>query len=119
MRLCDFQKSGEPVNLVVAYSALTTDVITEYAFSRSYKFLERKYFAPEWWDMMMAATQVCHVNKQFPWLMPLVKALPVWVVKKTNPIMMGMLNFQKVRCFNILSESRSITVRGHGRSTPF
>ena len=99
-RLCtrfhEFQKSGEPLNLEVACSALTTDVITEYAFGNSYKLLEKKYFASEWLEIMKTASQSGYLNMQFAWLLPVMKALPVWITQKANPPMMQLINFRKV-----------------------
>jgi len=43
----------------------------------------------------MSASETSHLNKQFGWLLPLLKALPVWMVKLTNPQMMQMIDFQK------------------------
>jgi hypothetical protein len=75
---------------------LTTDVITEYAFGSSYRLLEKKYFASEWLEIMKTASQSGYLNMQFGWLLPVMKALPVWITQKANPPMMQLITFRKV-----------------------
>lgn len=38
-----------------------------------------------------------HVLKQFGFLMPMMKAMPKWMVKITQPQMMALIDFQEVR----------------------
>jgi hypothetical protein len=112
-RFCDFQKLGEPINLEVAFSALTTDIITEYSFARSYGYLDKKEFAPEWLDILRSVSEASHLNKQFGWLLPLMKSLPIWVVEATNPQMMRLINFQKVQLhlyYGVLPQTSSILI---------
>ena len=100
-RFREFQQSGEVLNLGCAYSALTTDVITEYCFARSYGFLGRKDFGWEWARVLLQASEMSHLLKQFGWLYPTLNAMPNWLVQWTNPPLMHLINFQRVGDFLI------------------
>ena len=52
--------TGEPVNLVYAYSALTQDVITEYCFSDCRNVLEMKDFSPWYYDLVHKPSELSH-----------------------------------------------------------
>ena len=95
-RLKETQNSGEPVNLGVAYSALTIDVVTEYSFGKSYGFLGKPDFGPEWPAMLQGIGQLSHLLKQFGWLYPMMNALPTWFVALTNPLVMPLIQFENV-----------------------
>jgi hypothetical protein len=95
-RFRETQKSGEPLNLGIAYSALTYDVITEYCFGKPYGLLAKPDFGCEWTAIFLRVGELTLLLKQFGWLSPLMKAMPLWFVALTNPLMMPMLHFQKV-----------------------
>lgn len=90
------QKSGEPVETLHAYAALTTDIITTYCFGTSYGCLEDPNWKWEWPQAMVESTRGCHLNKQFKWVFPAMQATPEWIVQKVNPPVMNLINFQKV-----------------------
>lgn len=96
-RFRDFQRSSQPLELGSAYAALTTDIITEYWFARSYGFLDKPDFMPEWVETWMAASESAHLIKQCPWLVPVMQALPNWFGEKTIPGMMQLINLHSVR----------------------
>ena len=89
--------SGEPVNLRHAYAALTMDVITEYSFSSSYGCVDAPDFARAWPEIMDDVSEAGHLNKQFGWLLPVMKMMPVSMVRAMNPQMMQLIDFQTVR----------------------
>ncbi|KAK8115253.1 Cytochrome p450 [Apiospora kogelbergensis] len=87
--------TGEPLDVLWAYAALTTDIITLYAFRRSYGCLDAPDWLHEWPVAMVEGTKACHVNKQFAWLHPLMRATPEWIVKIVNPAVMHIINLQR------------------------
>ena len=97
IRLRVFQYTKEPVNLRFAFAALTLDVITGYCFANSHDCLKPHDFAPQWIKVVDASSQQCHINKQFGWLLPLLKKLPVRLVAKLNLQSMLNIDFQEVR----------------------
>lgn len=53
--------TGEPVNLVHAYSALTQDVITEYCFSNCRNVLDMGSFSPWYYDLVQKPSEISHM----------------------------------------------------------
>lgn len=90
------RKTGEPVDTLQAYAALTTDIITAYSFNTSYGCIEDANWKSEWPEAMVKSTTSVHLNKQFKWLFPAMQATPEWIVKRVNPPVMHLINFQKV-----------------------
>ncbi len=90
-RFQEFRESGQPATLGPIFSALTTDVITMYAFGEAYGGLNAPDFNPEMYEAVQGNTKVTVIAKQFPWFLPLMRALPQWFVKATNPSMMQMI----------------------------
>jgi cytochrome P450 len=93
-RFREAEESVEPVNLGHAYAALTMDVITEYSFAKSYGCVDAPDFMRQWPDTIDAVSQASHVNKQFGWLLPMFKMMPLRVVKAMNPNMVSLIFFQ-------------------------
>jgi cytochrome P450 len=88
--------SEEPVDTLKAYAALTTDIITTYAFNTSYDCLGDDNWRSEWPDAMVESTASVHLNKQCPWFLNMMRSTPIWIVEKVNPPVMQIINFQKV-----------------------
>ena len=101
-RLREAQSSGNPVNLSVAYSALTADIITKYSFGKSYGYLLKPDFASEFYAILLRSGFVGHVIKQFGWLSPLMDALPTWLVALMSPEMTPLIHLRNV-CVHIAS----------------
>jgi cytochrome P450 len=95
-RFDQFKETGEPVNTLHAFAALTTDVITTYSFNTSYGCVEDPNWRWEWPQAMVQSTKSAHLNKQFKWVFPAMQATPESIVKKVNPAVMNLINFQKV-----------------------
>ncbi|KAK8026464.1 hypothetical protein PG991_003520 [Apiospora marii] len=89
------RRTGEVLNVIEAYAALTTDVITRYAFDASYGCVGDPDWRAEWPRAMVEGTKTCHLNKQFPWVVPLMRAVPEGVVGWLNPAVLHLINFQK------------------------
>ena len=63
--------AGTPLDVMRLYAALTTDVITRYAFAASYGCVGDPGRRSEWPRAMVEGAKSCHLNKQSPWLVPL------------------------------------------------
>ncbi|MCJ1457978.1 hypothetical protein MMC28_008347 [Mycoblastus sanguinarius] len=96
-RLQEFQSSGRVVNVIDVYAALTTDVITQYAFAESFNFMDHPDFAPFWRPMWMDINENSHVKKQFGWFEPMMRSLPKWLAKIMNPQMASFMKYQDER----------------------
>ncbi|ETN41890.1 uncharacterized protein HMPREF1541_03829 [Cyphellophora europaea CBS 101466] len=95
VRFEGFRETGEPVDALQAYAALTTDIITTYSFNTSYGCIEDPNWRFEWPQAMVDSTTSVHMNKQFKWLFPAMQATPEWIVERANPAVMHLINFQK------------------------
>lgn len=60
-RLDDATRSGVLVNLKYAYAAMTTDVINEYCFSRTYDAVLTPDFNTGFYESIMALSQMVHI----------------------------------------------------------
>ena len=95
-RFEELRKSGELFEIGRAYTALTTDIITTYSFSKTYGCIDDPNWKHEWPDAMFQGSKSCHLNKQFKWVLPMMQATPEWIVKRLNPAVMNIINFQRV-----------------------
>ncbi|KAK7952714.1 uncharacterized protein PG986_008442 [Apiospora aurea] len=89
------KKGDEGLDVMLPYAALTTDVITRYAFDTSYGCVEDAGWRHEWPRAMVESTKICHVNKQFPWLIPVMRAVPEGVIGLLSPSVLLLIKFQK------------------------
>lgn len=90
----NYRKSGQPINLDVAFTALTTDIITQYSFGISYDFLEANEFNPEWLPLLKGASEQSLLTKQMPWLTRAMRKIPVAWLVKVKPEMANLVRFQ-------------------------
>jgi cytochrome P450 len=100
-RFQEFYHSRSPVQLDDAFSALTADIITYYCYGKVWGFLEDKDFRS---DIRGAASEIsalCHINRFFPFLDPLVQQTPAWAMRLLAPGKTCLFDFQK----SILGES--------------
>lgn len=91
-----FRESKEPVILDHAYSALTTDIITEYSFAKSAGMMLKPDFCPEWVELAINISEFSLLNKQFPFVLPMLMKTPDWLAKKIDPNTAAQIEFQKV-----------------------
>ncbi|KAL2011466.1 hypothetical protein VTN00DRAFT_4184 [Thermoascus crustaceus] len=66
--------SGRPVTISLAFSCMTTEVVSEYAFAKSAGFLDNPDFNTNLHDAIMAGQEVAMFLKPFPWLFKGLKA---------------------------------------------
>jgi hypothetical protein len=70
----------------MAFSCLTTDVITEYAFGQSYNFLDSSTFEPNLRPAIFASLSNGPLFKQLPFIITLMQSLPVYVFGSTSSV---------------------------------
>jgi cytochrome P450 len=68
--------NGKPFDITMAYSCLTTDVISYYAFGQSEGFLEQEDFKPNLRPTVHAALRPAPYVRQWPFLFYLIANLP-------------------------------------------
>jgi len=84
-RLAEYQAAKRPVTMIYAFANLTSDIISEYSFSKGYGNLERPDFHGDDYNAWMALSKMSHLLKQFGWLFPMMYSFPLWVTKFTSP----------------------------------
>lgn len=96
-RLSQHAKTGSPVKINLLYSALTSDVINNYAFGPSESSLERPDLNEGFFRAFIEAGEGFHMTCYLPWLPRMYAKLPLPIVK---------LMFPKVTVFVALIQVR-------------
>ncbi|KAI9673869.1 MAG: hypothetical protein M1817_002075 [Caeruleum heppii] len=88
-RLCakldGYKESKEPVPLGTAFTALTTDIITEYVFGRTWNKLEAPGMGFSWHRLMSEFGEMSAFIKQFGWATDVMKAIPPGLAQQFFP----------------------------------
>lgn len=95
-RFVGFQSSRVPLNLGDAFEAFSMDIIMEYAFAKSYHHVDDPDFAPEWPKLILSISESSALNKQFPWILSIMKLMPECLIQKLDPARVRLINHQKV-----------------------
>jgi cytochrome P450 len=91
------QYHNEPfLPLSRACMALTTDIITEYAFAKSYDQLDSPNFQDTLHEALVAIYVTGHFALHFPILFPLLDSLPDWLVIKMQPALLPVVGLRRV-----------------------
>ncbi|KAK2040890.1 cytochrome P450 [Colletotrichum somersetense] len=78
-------KTGEIVRLDAAFMALTMDIICDYSFARDRKYLDEPDFMLLWKETVIGAFEGGAASRQFPWMLPLMRQLPISWVSAIKP----------------------------------
>ncbi|KAG7135748.1 Cytochrome monooxygenase sdnE like protein [Verticillium longisporum] len=78
-------RTGEVVRLDAAFMALTMDIICDYAFAADRGYLDEPDFKLQWKETILGAFEGGALSRQFPWILPVMKGLPLPVVSAINP----------------------------------
>lgn len=117
-RLCSgirgFMQRREPLNVGVAFTALTLDVITDYCFRKSWNCLSKPDFSPQWKRAMTGLFEPVPVMKQFPWIAKFMNMLPRSLVGKMAPDLLLFLDAKAVS----LRLRFPLRIRSHCESLP-
>jgi hypothetical protein len=95
-RIEELRQSGQPMPMRHAYMCLTTDIITLYAMNRSWNHLDSPDFSPFWVETLVSVVKTAAITKYFPILLPLMQSLPIGLVRKIDPGMAMLFDFQAV-----------------------
>lgn len=78
-RLEHVANSTYTVDLAMAFSCMTTDIVTQYAFAESSNFLDSTTFAPNFHEAILAGTRMGVWARHFPIMFPILRSLPMYV----------------------------------------
>ncbi|EFW15797.1 conserved hypothetical protein [Coccidioides posadasii str. Silveira] len=88
--------SGRPVSLSDAYSAITSDVATEYAFGTCTNFVcpSNPYFQRNFRVTLVKGLMVATHSKQFPWIRSISNMIPISVLRVLDANLAAAMEFQ-------------------------
>lgn len=86
-RLAEESQRDRVVDAHTAYTALTTDIITDYCYGYSYTYLAQDDFNKEWKDTMREIFERTALRRHCPWLIQTFMALPLSVATKLSPML--------------------------------
>ncbi|KAI2629319.1 putative cytochrome P450 [Hypomontagnella submonticulosa] len=84
-RIDEFAESGRVLDLGLAFAVFAADVISAHCFGDPFGLLQHPDFAPDWVETVAAPSELGHLVKQCPWLLPLLRWLPRSFVKIAFP----------------------------------
>ncbi|KAJ5726764.1 benzoate 4-monooxygenase cytochrome P450 [Penicillium malachiteum] len=88
-------QAGSVVRLDDAFSALASDVITQYSFGRSWDFLEDVNFRREIRHAIAETANAIHINRFFPLFARTLRMIPRSLVVKIQPGKQSVVDFMK------------------------
>jgi hypothetical protein len=95
-KLTEATQDGRIVCLSRAWTALTTDIITEYAFAKSYDQLDSPNFQDTLHEALIAIYTTGQYALHFPIVFPILDSLPDWFVIKMEPCLLPVVGLRKV-----------------------
>lgn len=94
-RFATAYQQGTIVHLDDAFSALASDVITQYSFGKSWDFLEDKHFRRDIRSAITETSNVIHVNRFFPLYPRIMRMVPKSWIIKLQPGKVSLFKFTK------------------------
>lgn len=84
-RLRECHANQEIVRIDAAYSALTMDIVTMFAFGVDDDHLNHPDFDLAWKQAILGTLSVFTFLQIFPWTWPILKNMPLWLTEKLDP----------------------------------
>jgi cytochrome P450 len=94
-RFARASQTSEVVRLDVAFMALATDILCSYAFAEDTGYLDEPDFKLEWKETVLGGFENAALMRQFPWILPLVASLPIWLVENGHKGAAFVMRFQQ------------------------
>jgi hypothetical protein len=91
-----YLQDGQVLPLSRAWMALTTDVITEYSFAKSYDQLDSPNFQDTLHEALVAIYTTGQFALHFPIVFPILDIMPEWLVKLAQPEVLPVVGLRKV-----------------------
>ncbi len=89
-------KIGENMPMIYVFKAATSDIITKYAFGNSTNFMDLDDYNMPFFKAIEQTFLLSPACMHFPWLGPLMEALPPSVTKAITPGLADMWKFREV-----------------------
>ena len=105
-RLRELQETQKVVTMSLAWTCVTMDIISDYAFGKSYNYVQTsREFRTRVRDATDSIAKSGYIVKQMPWIIPLMKKIPYSVMRILYPTVVDLLIFQDVGLLS-LDEAR-------------
>ena len=92
-RLQGFKGTNQPANLSNAFRSLATDVVTDYAFHKSYNLLDYPDFAAAFQRTMRDFPEIGLWHRHFGLILHIFESMPRWLTKLINPAGIDVVDF--------------------------
>lgn len=89
-------ETGEVVRLDVAFTALTMDIITDFAFGARTRHLDEPDFGLLWKESIVSQSANGVILRQFPWLWPVLLRTPLWMLRALRHPAAGLMVWQEL-----------------------
>lgn len=90
-----YLQDGQVLPLSRAWMALTTDIITEYSFAKSYDQLDSPNFQDTLHEALVAIYTTGQFALHFPIVFPILDIMPEWLVKMAQPEVLPVVGLRK------------------------
>lgn len=90
---CEYNNRKKILCLSQAYCCFSCDIVTEYCFAKGYDFLSSPDFLSPFPGAIRGLQRMTHILTHFPWILPILKALPDFLLPAN---FMAMANFKRV-----------------------
>jgi cytochrome P450 len=97
VKLKEYGRDGRVLPLNKAWMALTTDIITGYAFAQAYDQLDSENFEDTLHEALVTIYTTGHFALHFPIVFPILDSLPDWFVLKAQPVLQPVVGLRKVQ----------------------
>lgn len=105
----EYANKGVVASLGRAWTALTTDIITDYAFARSYNHLDNPGFSETMHESLIAIYSMTKLAMQFPIVFTVLEMLPDSVIRRFKPDIMPTVGLRRDLADEISVIRKSIT----------
>ena len=92
-RLRGFRDTNQPANLSNAFRSLATDVVTDYAFHKSYNLLDSPDFAAAFQRTVRDFPEIGLWHRHFGLILHILDMIPRWLTQLINPTGIDVLDF--------------------------
>jgi hypothetical protein len=114
-RLRTMKAENKVVSINLAYTCYAADVVNQFAFGRSYNYIENADdFHTPIHDAIDDMTACVHFFRMAPWIVKPMQSLPEWVIKMLGAKTIAFYNWGKVILNHFLSAAKINLTKGLG-----
>jgi cytochrome P450 len=92
-RTHEAEQQGKPIDVHHGFRAISSDVISDYAFGKSYDILNSPDLGKNWYEMIQGLGPTMWFFQQFSFLRPLAPMTPKWMAQIISPPLNHMMKY--------------------------